>query len=82
MVALLIGLQFEVNKLSSVLKSDTAASATLSVLATVCGALMRTLTRTTLMMDSPPQLSLPPELKSLLDQSELVIHELTGRELC
>ena len=28
------------------------------------------------MMDSPPQLSPPPELKSSLDQSELVIHEL------
>ena len=31
------------------------------------------------MMDSPPQLSPPPELKSSLDQSELVVHELTGR---
>ena len=30
------------------------------------------------MMDSPPQLSPPPELKSSLDPSELVVHELTG----
>ena len=84
MVALPIGLQFEVKEVkepSSVLKSDTA-SVTLFVSATGRGALTRTLTRTTLMMDSPPQLSPPPELKSSLDQSELVIHELTGRESC
>ena len=32
------------------------------------------------MMDSPPELSPPPELKlkSSLDLSELVVHELTG----
>ena len=54
MVALLIDLQLEVNKLLSVLKSDTAVSATLSVSATVRGALTRTLMRTTLMMDLPP----------------------------
>ena len=30
------------------------------------------------MMDSPPELSPPPELKSALDPSELVVHELTG----
>ena len=81
MVALLIGLQFEVNKPSSVLKSDTAVSATLSVSATVRGALPRTLTRTSLMMDSPPQLSPPPELKSSLDQSELVVRQLTREHL-
>ena len=79
MVALLIGLQFEVNKPSSVLKSDTGISATLSVSATVRGALTRTLTRTTLMMDSPPELSPPPELKSSLDPSGLVVHRLTGK---
>ena len=33
------------------------------------------------MMDSPPQLSLPPELKSSLDQSELVVRQLTGEHL-
>ena len=33
------------------------------------------------MMDSPPQLSPPPELKSSLNPSELVVHELTG-EYC
>ena len=36
MVALLISLQFEVNKSSLFLKSDTAASATLSVSAMHC----------------------------------------------
>ena len=85
MVALPIGLQFEVKEVkepSSVLKSDAGISATLAVSATVRGALTRTLTRTTLMMDSPPQLSPPPELKSSLDQSELVVHELTGRISC
>ena len=84
MVALPIGLQFEVKEVeepSSVLKNDTT-SVILFVSATGRGALTRTLTRTTLMMDSPPQLSPPPELKSSLDQSELVIHELTGRESC
>ena len=85
MVALPIGLQFEVKEVkepSSVLKSDTT-SVTLFVSATGRGALTRTLTRTTLMMmDSPPQLSPPPELKSSLDQSELVVHELTGRTSC
>ena len=30
------------------------------------------------MADSPPQLSLPPELKSLHGPSELVVHELTS----
>ena len=34
------------------------------------------------MMDSPLQLSPPPELKSSLDQSELVVHELTGGTSC
>ena len=33
------------------------------------------------MMDSPPQLSPPPELKSSLDQSELVVRQLTGEHL-
>ena len=78
MVALLIGLQFEVNKSSLFLKSDTAVSATLSVSATVRGALTGTLTRTTLMMDSPPELSPPPELKSALDPSELVVRQVNG----
>ena len=83
MVALPIGLQFEVEEVKepSVLKSDTT-SVILFVSATGRGALTRTLTRTTLMMDSPPQLSPPPELKSSLDQSELVVHELTGRTSC
>ena len=30
------------------------------------------------MMDSPPELSLPPELKSSLDPSELEVRQLTG----
>ena len=29
------------------------------------------------MMDSPPELSLPPELKSLLDPSKLEVRQLT-----
>ena len=33
------------------------------------------------MMDSPPQLSPPPELKSSLDQSELVVRQLTREHL-
>ena len=34
------------------------------------------------MMDSPPELSLPPEPKSLLDPSELVVHASSpGRDI-
>ena len=33
------------------------------------------------MMDLPPQLSPPPKLKSSLDQSELVVRQLTGEHL-
>ena len=32
-----------------------------------------------MMMDSPPELSPPPELKSSLDPSGLVVHEPTGK---
>ena len=34
-----------------------------------------------MMMDSPPELSPPPELKSSLDQSELVVRQLTREHL-
>ena len=60
-----VGLQFEV-------ALACAGSASVSITAPPA------LSRMTLMMGSPPELSPPPELKSSLDPSDLVVRELTG----